>query len=138
MSFSEVISPFLGRLALAWVFLSEAYSRATAWDSNIQVMTFANLPAPPLLLALAVIVMALGGLSLLFGYHARHGAMLLFGFVAIATVLMHDYWNLKTVADRAIDYEAFTRDVAIAGGLLMVVGLGAGPFALDNRGKGRR
>jgi len=138
MSFSELISPLLGRLALAWFFLSEVYTRASAWDSNIQLMTFANLPAPPLLLTIAIIVMTLGGLSLLFGYHARHGAMLLFGFVAIATVLMHDYWHLKNVAERAADYEVFARDVAIAGGLLMVIGLGAGPFALDNTGQKKR
>jgi putative oxidoreductase len=138
MSFSELISPFLGRLALAWFFLSEVYARAGAWDANVTKMAMLHLPAPPLLLAAAVIVMTLGGVSLLLGFHARHGAMLLFGFTAVATVLMHDYWNHPNALDSAADYELFARNVAIAGGLLMVIGLGAGPFAIDNQDKKKK
>ncbi len=132
MSFSELISPLIGRLALAWFFLSEVYTRASDWDGQVALLTFANFPAPPLLLALALLVMVLGGLSLLLGFHARHGAVLLFGFTIVATVLMHDYWHIKDTADRAKDYEIFARNIAIAGGLLLVVGMGAGPFSLDN------
>ena len=136
MSFSEYISPLVGRLALAWFFLSEVYARAGAWEANVSLMALKQIPAPPFLFALAILVMVLGGLSLLLGFHARHGAMLLFGFTAISSVLMHDYWHIKEAAARAADYEIFARNIAIAGGLLMVIGLGAGPFALDNR-KGR-
>lgn len=138
MSFSETISPLLGRLALAWFFLSEAWMRASAWDSNVSLMNFAGMPAPPVLLAAAVIVMTIGGISLLLGFNARHGAILLFGFVAVASILMHDYWNLKEASARADLYELFARDVAIAGGLLLVVGMGAGPLALDNTGQKKR
>jgi putative oxidoreductase len=138
MSFSEMISPLVGRLALAWFFLGEAWSRGSNWDANVSLMSFANMPAPPVLLALAVIVMALGGVSLLLGFHARHGAILLFGFTVVATILMHDYWNLKEAAARADVYELFARDIAIAGGLLLIVGMGAGPLALDNTGKPKK
>ncbi len=138
MSFSEVISPFLGRLALAWFFLSEVYTRASQWDANVSLMTMLNLPAAPLLLAIALIVMILGGLALLLGYHTRHGAMLLFGFVIVATFFMHDYWHMRNAAERASDYEIFARNIAIAGGLLMVIGLGGGPFAFDNASKPKK
>jgi len=133
VSFSEYISPLIGRFALAWFFLSEVYARAGAWEANVSLMALKQIPAPPLLFALAILVMVLGGLSLLLGFHIRHGAMLLFGFTVIASALMHDYWHIKDVAARAADYEIFARNIAIAGGLLMVIGLGAGPFALDNR-----
>jgi putative oxidoreductase len=138
MSFSELISPFLGRLALAWFFLSEVYARAAAWDANVTKMAMLDLPVPPLLLAAGLIVMILGGMSLLLGFHARHGAMLLFGFTVVATVLMHDYWHLHNVADYDADYEIFARNIAIAGGLLMVIGLGAGPFAIDNKANNKK
>jgi len=133
MSFSEYISPLIGRFALAWFFLSEVYARAGAWEANVSLMALKQIPAPPFLFALAILVMVLGGLSLLLGFHIRHGAMLLFGFTVIASALMHDYWHIKDAAARAADYEIFARNIAIAGGLLMVIGLGAGPFALDNR-----
>jgi len=133
MSFSEFISPLIGRFALAWFFLSEVYTRAGAWEANVSLMALKQIPAPPLLFALAILVMILGGLSLVLGFHIRPGAMLLFGFTVISSVLMHDYWHIKDAAARAADYEIFARNIAIAGGLLLVIGLGAGPFALDNR-----
>jgi len=133
MSFSETISPLVGRFALAWFFLSEAYARGSAWEANVSLMVFKQLPVPQLLFLLALMVMILGGLSLLLGFHARHGAMLLFGFTILATVLMHDYWTIRNVVDRAADYEIFARNIAIAGALLMMIGMGAGPLALDNR-----
>ncbi|HVV65905.1 MAG TPA: DoxX family protein [Rhizomicrobium sp.] len=138
MSFSERISPFFGRLALAWFFLSEVYTRASDWSGNVALLSMLNIPAPPLMLALALIVMILGGLSLLLGFHARHGAIVLFGFTVVATVLMHDYWHIREAAARAEDYAIFARNIAIAGGLLMVVGVGAGPFAVDNRAQKKK
>jgi len=133
MSFSEYISPLIGRFALAWFFLSEVYTRAGAWEANVSLMALKQVPAPQLLFALAILVMILGGLSLVLGFHVRPGAMLLFGFTVISSVMMHDYWHLRDAAARAADYEIFARNVAISGGLLLIIGLGAGPFALDNR-----
>lgn len=138
MSFSELISPLVGRFVLAWFFLSEVYTRVQAWDANVSLMSMLNIPAPPLLFALSLIVMILGGLSLLLGFHARHGAVLLFGFTLLATILMHDYWHLKDAAARAADYEIFSRNIAIAGALLLIVGMGAGPFAFDNKDQKKR
>lgn len=135
MSFSEWVSPLIGRFVLAWFFLGAAWERASHWDATVQLVTLKDIPAPGPVLALALIVMVLGGLSLVFGYHARHAAMVLFGFTVIATVYMHDFWRLVHAADRAADYRLFAANVAIAGGLLILAGLGPGPFAMDNRGR---
>jgi putative oxidoreductase len=138
MSLSEYISPLLGRLAIAWFFLSEAYTRARDWDATVTLMSMSHVPQAPLLLVLALVVMILGGLSLLLGYHTRHGALLLFAFTVIATLLMHAYWTIGDPVARAADYDIFARNIAIAGGLLLLVGMGSGGFALDNRDNKRR
>ncbi|HXC56892.1 MAG TPA: DoxX family protein [Rhizomicrobium sp.] len=132
MSFSEYISPLVGRLVLAWFFLGEALSYANQWDGTIQLMALKGVPAAPLLLALALIAMFLGGLSLLFGFQTRYGAVLLFGFTIVASVAMHDFWLIGNAIDRASDYETFARNMAIAGGLLLLVGMGPGPIAFDS------
>lgn len=132
MSFSEYISPLVGRLILAWFFLGEAISYANQWDATIQLMALKNIPAQPLLLALALIVMFLGGLSLIFGFQTRYGAVALFGFTIIVSVAMHDYWLINNPIERASDYEIFARNMAIAGGLLLLVGMGPGPVAIDS------
>jgi putative oxidoreductase len=137
VSLSEHISPLVGRFVLAWYFLSQSWYFGHRWDETVSGMAARHVPVAPLLLALAIVVMVLGALSLTFGFHARHGAMLLFAFVLIVSVLMHAFWKDADAA-RAADYELFARNMAIAGGLLMIVGLGPGRFAFDNRGNRRR
>jgi putative oxidoreductase len=139
MSLSERIAPLIGRLAIAWFFLSEAWTIINSWDGTVTLMQMQRLPAAPLLLVIALTVMILGGVSIALGYHTRHGALLLFGFTVIVSVTMHDYWKLNEAAARLADSEIFFRNIAIAGGLLLLMGMGAGPFAIDNTsGGGKR
>ena len=133
MSFSETISPLIGRLVLAWFFLSSSLNLGASWASTASLMEFDGLPAPKLLLAGAIILMILGGISLFLGFYARAGALMLFAFTVSASVLMHAYWHIHDVAARAADYDIFSRNMAIAGGLLLIVGVGAGPFSVDNQ-----
>ena len=134
MSFSELISPLVGRLVLAWFFISASLALGAHWSSTIALMTFKGMPAPAVLLAGAIVLMILGGISLALGFHARVGALLLFAFTIIASVMMHAYWKIDNNAiARADDYEIFVRNIAIAGGLLLIVGMGAGPFSIDNQ-----
>ena len=135
MSLSEHISPLLGRLILAWFFLSQAWAYAHGWDANVTLLAMKHIPVPALLLLLSLVVMVLGGLSLALGFHARHGALLLFAFTMIASFALHDFWHVTNAADKAADYDLFARNMAIAGGLLMIVGLGPGAFAIDGPGK---
>lgn len=132
MSFGESIAPLLGRLLLSWFFLSEAYRYADDWSGTTTLLAMKGLPAPGILLFVALAAMVMGGLSLLFGLRTRLGALALFAFTIVATAVMHDYWKLHEAATRQADYDIFVRNLAIAGGLLVLVGLGGGGFALDN------
>ena len=138
VSLSEHISPLIGRLVLAWFFASQAWNYGHLWDDSVAQIAAKHLPVAPLLLALGLVVMILGALALLLGFHARHGAMLLFAFVIAASVSMHDFWQIPNGAARDMEFDVFARNMAIAGGLLMIVGLGPGRFAIDNRNDQRR
>jgi putative oxidoreductase len=127
----------IGRWLLAWYFLSQGWALANDWNHTVLDMTVRGLPVAPLVLALALIVMFLGSLSLILGYQARYGAVLLFAFVVLTTVAMHDFWLMRGPEQQA-EYELFARNLAIAGGLLLLVGMGPGRFALDNRPPPRR
>ena len=133
MSFSETISPFLGRCALSWFFGVGAYNILNNWTHLVQELAGKHVPLPPLILVLAFVLMVMGAYSLLVGYHTRHGAVLLFGMTIIATVALHDYWHIADPAARLAEFEIFSRDVAVCGGLLMIIGMGCGPFGWDNR-----
>jgi putative oxidoreductase len=139
MSFSEYLSPLVGRLVLVWFFLSQAFHYGGDWDATVSLMRFGGIPAAAFLLLMALMLLVLGSISLLLGLHTRHGAMLLFGVTIIVSLLMHAFWQINdNAAARQADFELFARDMAIAGGLLLLVGLGPGPFALDNREGGKK
>jgi putative oxidoreductase len=133
MSFSETISPLLGRCALSWFYGAGAYNIVNNFAQLSHELTAKHVPMPPLLLVLAFVLMVMGTFSLLVGYHTRHGAVLLFGMTIVATVILHDYWHIADAVARKAEFEIFARDVAICGGLLMMIGMGCGPFGWDNR-----
>ena len=139
MSLSEYLSPLVGRLALAWFFIFQLAHYGGDWNGTILLMRFAGIPAAPFLLMVLLLLLLLGSLSLLLGLHTAHGAMLLFAVTIGATALMHAFWQIDdNELARQADFELFSRGIAIAGGLLLLVGLGPGPFALDNRQSGKK
>jgi putative oxidoreductase len=142
MSFSETISPMLGRWALAWFYGSAALDILEHWSGTVTELSSKHLPIAPLLLVVALVMILCGVISLLFGYHTRYGAVILFGITVSAAFALHDYWHYADANARNAEFEIFTRDIAICGGLLLMIGLGGGPFAIDNRsmggGRGRR
>src|SRR5258705_13547312 len=131
MSFGESLAPFLGRLVLAWFFVPQAYRYAVDWNDPAILLTMKNVPTPPVLLLTALTGIVLGSISLLLGFRTRAGALALFAITIAATVTMHDYWHLRVAAARNADFDIFARNIAIAGGLLMLIGMGSGRFAID-------
>ncbi len=134
MSLSEIISPFVGRLLLAWFYVASARHIAGHWQEVTDQLLAHHVPLPPLAMLVVLVLLAIGVLSLVAGYHARHGAVMLFGLTIATAFFMHDYWRIADAALRKAEYEIFIRDVAICGGLLILIGLGPGPFSIDARG----
>lgn len=141
MSFSETISPFFGRCAFVWFYGAAAMNILHNWHAISVQLEAHHLPLAPLALVVALVLIVLGCFSLLFGYHTRHGAILLFGLTIAAAVALHDFWHMPESAARWAEFDIFSRDMAICGGLLLMVGMGGGPFSIDNRpagGKGKK
>lgn len=135
MSFGESIAPFLGRVILAWYFLIWAYRSIVGWSGMVSLYAMKGLPLTEVVLGVGVVAMVLGALALLLGFRARLGAMTLFLVVVISTTLLHNYWEINDDIERQSDFALFARDIAIAGGLLILVGMGPGRFALENAGR---
>jgi putative oxidoreductase len=136
MSMSEIISPFFGRCAIVGFYIYWLTDIFNNWHSVLNLMSVKNVPLSPLFLLLALLLILMGCISLLFGYHARQGAVMLFGVTMAAATTMHDFWHINQPGLRAIEFAIFWRDIAICGGLLVIVGMGPGPFAITHRKKG--
>ena len=132
MSLGEAIAPFVGRLILAWFFLSEAYVRTVNWDATVTLLGMQDVPSPAVTHFVAVTVLLLGSLSLIAGFRARIGALGLFAFVLVSNMFMNDYWNIEDTIERQAAFDAFSRNLALGGGLLVLMGLGPGRLALED------
>jgi putative oxidoreductase len=131
MSLGESIAPLFGRWVLAWFFLTQAYDHALNWDATTLLLAMKSVPVPPVMLLISLIGLVMGSLSLLIGFRTRIGALVLFAITVSGTVTLHDYWRLQADVARTQDFDIFARNVAIAGGLLMLIGLGSGRFGFD-------
>ena len=61
--------------------------------------------------------------------------MALFLFLIPTTLLFHNFWAYSG-ADQANQMQHFLKNLAIMGGLLAIVGFGAGPLSCDSYGCG--
>ena len=86
----------------------------------------------PLFMWAAVAVEIGGGLSLLLGWKARPGAFVLFLFLIPVTLTFHNFWTYPA-AEQRTQMLFMIHNVALMGGLLLVMSRGPGPFSIDAR-----
>jgi putative oxidoreductase len=89
-----------------------------------------GMTAIPLLLTGAILVEILVGAALLLGFQTRVSAGLLFVYLIPTTLVFHNFWMLSG-AEQQMQMVHFLKNLAIMGGLLEFVGVGAGALSLD-------
>ena len=117
----------IGRLFLSAIFLSSGFGKIFKFAGTQQYMEAKGMPIAALFLVFAIILEITGGLSVLLGYKTQWGALALIIFLIPATLIFHNQ-----LSDQ-MQMIMFMKNVAILGGLFMVVSFGAGPLSLDNR-----
>ncbi len=126
----------LGRALFAAIFLVAVPGLFTS--ASVAVAAQAGVPFPNILVPLAGIIAALGGLSILLGVRARVGAWLLVLFLVPVTFFMHAWWNVSDPVMRAMQQGHFMKNLALIGTALLIAYWGAGPVSADLRRLWRR
>ena len=117
----------IGRVLIALVFLMTVSTGGPA----AAYLKSLNYPAPEFMSVLAHVVEWIVVLSLILGIGARYGALLGLVFVVIAFATAHRYWEFPEAAQN-LQYTLLAKDLAIAGGLLLLFVTGAGRLSVDN------
>ncbi|MCG5051616.1 MAG: DoxX family protein [Myxococcales bacterium] len=125
-----------GRVLLSLIFVLGGVSKVVGFAATTELLRVEGVPTPALFLALAIVAELAGGLSLMTGSFARLGALVLVLYLIPVTLIMHDFWNLGGL-ERQMQLVNFLKNLSVMGGLLMVVGAGAGAPSVDNRVQGR-
>jgi putative oxidoreductase len=122
----------IGRLILAWFFVPAGWGKIAGFAGTVGYATSAGLPMPQVGVAIALVIELVGGLMLLVGWRARWAALALAVFVVVAALFFHNYWAVPE-AQQMMQKLNFTKNLAIAGGLLAFAAFGAGRWSLDGR-----
>jgi len=123
-TFQSLAAP-AGRILIALIFVLSGINKLGSFAGTQAYMESAGVPG--MLLPVVIALELLGGLAIILGWHTRLAAFLLAGFTLLSGILFHG-----NIGDQ-MQMIMFMKNLAIAGGFLMIVALGAGPWSIDNR-----
>lgn len=126
------LTALIGRLMLAAIFVTSGLAKLLDQEGSSAHMATQGLPWVSGLVIIAGLAELAGGLSLIAGFLTRVGAFGLILFMIITTLVFHDFWYLSG-AEAKTQMVQFFKNLAIMGGLAMVVANGPGRFSLDER-----
>jgi putative oxidoreductase len=124
------MAPLAARILISAIFLQGAFGKIAGWSGQLAYMQGHGMRvAVAPLLGLALIIEAAGSLCLLLGYRARIAAAVMSGYLVIVSVMLHDFWA-SPAARAGLQQTEFLKNLAIAGGLLMIAAFGPGRIAI--------
>ena len=121
----QTIAAPAGRVLIALMFVTSGFSKISGYAATQGYMEAMGVPG--VLLPIVIAVELLGGLAVMLGWHTRIAAFLLAGFSLLSALLFHANFGDQ------MQMIMFMKNISIAGGFLMIVALGGGAYALDNR-----
>lgn len=130
MSHLHALGMLLGRILLSLIFILAGVGKFMDYNATVQYMAAKGMTMVPLFLVVAALIEIIAGLLVFFGIKARLGAFILFLYLIPVTLLFHDFWNQQG-PERQENMINFMKNLAILGGLLYVICVGAGRWSLD-------
>lgn len=115
----------VGRILLAAIFIQAGWEKIGDYERTVAYMARADVPGS--LLPVVIAVELLGGLLIVIGWQTRLVAIGLAIFTLVAAYLFHMNFGDKNQAIH------FMKNVAIAGGFLVLAAGGAGAWSIDGR-----
>lgn len=115
----------LGRTLLALIFIVSGWGKIANYAGTQGYMEAMGVPG--MLLPLAILLEIGGGLAIVLGWHTRTAAFLLAGFSLLSALIFHTNFGDQ------MQMIMFLKNLSITGAFLLLVAVGPGPLALDNR-----
>ena len=120
----QQLSTPIGRLFLSMIFIFSGFTKITGYAATQGYME--SMGVPGMLLPLVIALELFGGIAILLGFKARLIAVLFVAFNIVSALLFHQFWIDES------QMNPFMKNIAIAGGFLMIFAHGAGAYSIDN------
>ena len=121
----EKIAQLIARLFLARIFFLSGIFKIGGYEGTQGYMEAMGIPG--MLLPFVIALEIGGGLALIAGWQTKWISLALAGFTLVAAAIFHN-----NLADQ-MQMIMFMKNIAIAGGLLLLAIQGAGSYSLDSR-----
>jgi len=119
------VTNFVGRILLAVIFVLSGFQKLTHYSGAQQYLQQLGLPG--MLLPLVILLELGGGIALVLGAYTRIVAVALAGFCLLTAIKVH-----YQPGDQ-MQMINFMKNLAMAGGFLILAAYGAGKMSLDHR-----
>ncbi len=126
----EPVLDLAGRILLAVLFIPAGFSKIGGYEGTQGYMEAMGVPG--MLLPLVILLEIGGGILLIAGFQTRWVALALAGFSVVAAFLFH-YQPAEQM-----QMILFMKNIAVAGGFLLLVAKGAGAYSVDGFLKSRK
>jgi putative oxidoreductase len=113
---------FLGRLLFGGYFLFNAFNHFSNLSMMAGYTRSKGVPAPTLAVAGSGILLAVGGISVIFNVFPVVGLTALALFLVPVTLLMHAFWKVQEPMARMGEMVNFTKNLAILGAVVILLG----------------
>jgi putative oxidoreductase len=120
----------LGRIFLSTLFLIEGINKIFNYEGTIQYME--SFSVSEYLIIPSIILEILFPLLLIIGYQTKIAAFVIAIFTIVVAIIFH------TNFDDQMQFITFFKDIAIAGGFIIIFVNGAGKFSVDYKLKSNK
>jgi len=121
----------VARFLFSSIFIAAGFGHFSS--KEIEMAALAGVPLASLAVPLSGVMSLAGGISVLVGYRARLGALVLAAFLVPVTLAMHKFWGVADPMTAQIQMVMFMKNMSLLGGALLIAHFGAGPLSLDAR-----
>jgi len=124
------IADLLGRIFLSTIFFYEVLDTIFFYGNTKETMTTYGFTfAQDAVLITGLVAIGIGAFLVAIGYFARVGAVLLLLYWLPFTFVVYDFWNAPQEFQK-LNMLYFMRNLAVAGGLLMLLAHGSGQYSV--------
>ena len=120
----------IGRILIGLFFFYEAFDTMVFFDDTRETLTSYGINfAQDFLIVCSIIILLIGAIMVIIGYYASIGALLLFIYWRVFTIVVYSFWN-EPEETKSLYMVSFMRNLALCGGLLILVANGAKQFSV--------
>jgi len=113
----------IGRILFGGFFLQNGINHLKNHEQMTPYAGSKGVPNPDQAVLASGVLLTLGGASILLGIKPKIGAASVIAFLAVASGMMHDFWNAPDAGSKQGDLIHFSKNMALLGAALALAGV---------------